>query len=142
MKYTVCPPNMIEYVWSDIVHHIEAVVIVSNNEFTAESLKIELITGKQLLCLVTEVDKIVAIFTLERREFDSGLVTCYIPIIAGRSINTWFEGAISFMKIIANNMGATELRGFMTLKGWGDFLRYRDDWKDLHTVMSLQIGEE
>lgn len=142
MKYTICPPNLIEYVWHDVEQYVQNTADVSNSEFSAESIKIGLINGQQLLGLVTEHEEIVAIFTMEKKVFDTGLTALYVPIIAGTRVEDWFDEAIDFAAMMAENMGATELRGLSVRKGWSRFLHKRGDWKDVHTVLSLQLGED
>lgn len=142
MKYSICPSNMIEYVWKDIEHLIKSVVDVSNKDITVESVKMGLLDERQYLVLIIDGDEIIAVVTVERKELDSGLVALYMPITAGSKMHKWFDGCLDFIKQVALQMGATELRGFMSHEGWGGYLRSKDkNWTDVHTVMSLQIGE-
>jgi len=142
ITFSICPSNMIGYVWPDIKHHMEAVEIVSNGDCSVDTIFDDLVAMRQYLVLVMNEDKIQAVCTLQLKTFDTGLRTIYFPVLAGTKINEWFDDLIVFIKQFAKQFGATELRGFMALKGWDGYLKAKDNWKDVHTVMSLQIGEE
>ena len=142
ITFSICPSNMIGYVWPDIKHHMEAVEVVSNGDCSVDTIFDDLTSSRQYLVLIINEDKIQAICTLELKVFDTGLHTMYIPITAGIRINDWFDDCLLFIKQFARQFKVTELRGFMALKGWDGYLKAKNNWKDVHTVMSLQIGEE
>jgi hypothetical protein len=140
-RFEVLHPYTIIQRWDDLLPSIERVVKVSNDEFTAESIKARAISGNSLMIAVLNDAEIIAVTTAEVVTYDSGLKSLLIPIFAGNGMMEWGKELLELYASIALQLGCNELRGLAVRGGW---MRVLKDfgWKEGYTVIKMPLGEK
>jgi hypothetical protein len=140
-RFEVLHPYTIIQLWDELLPHIERVIKVSNDEFTAESIKSRATSGNSLMITVFENDEIIAVTTAEVVTYDSGLKSLLIPIFAGDGMLDWGKQILELYTDMAKQLGCTELRGLAVRGGWMRILKDYG-WKESYTVISMPLGEK
>mgnify|MGYP001074508027 CR=1 FL=1 len=134
------PPTMIPLIWDKVEPEILKPIKLSHGEVTLESAKHRLETGQSMLITVSRGTKILAVNTVEVREFESGVRTLAIPLIGGSEMDQWMDRFLEIVKAIAKDLNCTELRGVAARKGWMRVLRNKG-WEELSTIVKCNVGE-
>lgn len=139
-RFEVLHPYTIMQRWEELLPSIERVVKVSNDEFTAESIKARAVGGNSLMIVVFEGLEIIAVTTAEIVTYDSGLKSLLIPIFAGDGMMDWGKELLELYASIALQLGCNELRGLAVRGGWMRVLKDYG-WKESYTVIKMPLGE-
>jgi len=127
--------------WEELLPHIERVVKVSNNEFTAESIKGRATSGNSVMIAVLDThDRVVALTTAEVVIYDSGLRSLLIPIVCGDYFFDWAREWFEVVKALAVQLNCSELRGLSVRDGWMRVLKSHG-WHENHVVITYQIED-
>jgi hypothetical protein len=140
-RFEVLHPYTIISKWDELLPHIERVIKVSNDEFTAESIKYRAVSGNGMIIAVYEDGQIIAVTTAETQVYDSGLKSLLIPIFAGDDMFLWGEEFLELVKKIAIQFECNELRGFSVRSGWMKVLKDYG-WRENHTVITMPLTGE
>ena len=132
------PVTLINVIWPMAVPHLERVVEVANGELTLESIKSKLLLGQALLFLACVDEDIVAVATAEVRIFDSGKKSLVLPIVGGDNLDDWMVQLLEIAKLLAKDLGCTELRGLGARKGWTRILKPYG-WEEAYTVIRCEV---
>jgi hypothetical protein len=139
-RFEILHPYTMVKKWDALLPHIERVVKVSNNEFSAESIRQRVLTGNGMMMVVYEDEDIIAVNTAEVVVFDSGKRALMIPIFAGDDLFTWGPAWLEMLKEIAIEYNCTELRGLAVRSGWARALK-QYGWRANYEVITMPIGE-
>lgn len=134
------PPSLVPLIWDKVLPHIEKPIKLSHGEVTVESIKKRLEIGQAMLITVSRGTTIIAVNTVEVREYESGVRTLAIPLIGGSEMNEWMDRFLDIVKAIAKDLNCTELRGIAARKGWMRVLRSKG-WEELSTVIKCNVGD-
>ena len=134
------PVTMVDFLWNQIEPHLVKVVELAHNEITLESTKKKIKNGDTLLIMVLKDQDIIAVNTLEVRNFESGLKCQYIPCVGGEDFDGWVHQFFEYCKMIAKEFNCTEIRGCAVRKGWLRKLSQLGyEWTDLSTIIKYEV---
>jgi hypothetical protein len=134
------PPTLVDVVWSECIPYIQAVVDVSHDEITLNSVKSRCLKGDSLLLVTSKNGEIIGATLLEIRTFDSGVKAMYIPVVGGTEADMWMDQFFDVVKAIAKDFGCRELRGLAARSGWVRKLRSRG-WEEVSIAMRCMLEE-
>jgi hypothetical protein len=140
-RFEVLHPYTIISKWGELLPHIERVIKVSNEEFTAESIKYRAVSGNGMMIAIYEDEQIIAVTTAEVVTYDSGLKSLLIPIFAGNDMFQWGKEFLELVKSIAKHFECNELRGFAVRDGWMKILKDYG-WHENHVVITMPLTGE
>lgn len=140
--YTISaiPVTLIDVLWDKVKPLLMMPVNLSHGEIDIANVYERLKNGDALLLTVSKGREIIAVVTLEVREFESGLRTLHMPLVGGTDMKNWMERCIEISKAIAKDFNCTELRGTAVRKGWLRVLRDKG-WEEVATIVKCPIGE-
>jgi len=130
--------DKIDLIWPLVEHHLQRVVDVAHGELTLYSIKGRLQDGMSILITINKGSEIIAVNTLEIRDFDSGLRALFIPITGGDYLDEWKDMFLDVAKSIAIEHGCDELRGIAVRDGWLRKLK-PDGWEPLHQIIRYKL---
>lgn len=122
---TLVPNTLIPMIWDEVEPIIQRVVDVSDGDISTDTVKRSLLRIRSLLVVVTNEERIVALFTLEVRTMDTGKRVLYSPIIAGDNMSEWLEYYLNYVRIFARQENCPQIRGVASRKGWLKLLKKR-----------------
>jgi len=131
-------PIMLEYLWPQLMVHLERVIKVSNGEFTEETIYNRAMNGGSVIVTVNMGSEIIAVTTIEVVTYDSGLKSLLIPIFGGDKMFSWGEDFLVFLKMLAKKYGCTELRGMAVRDGWMRALKNKG-WSESYVVIKCPL---
>jgi hypothetical protein len=140
-RFEILHPYTMIKKWDELLIHIERVVRVSNNEFSAESIKQRILSNNGMMMVVYEDEQIKAVNTAEVVTFDSGKRALMIPIFEGDDLFTWGPSWLEMLVDIAKEYNCTELRGLAVRGGWSRALKHYG-WRANYEVITMPIGEQ
>jgi len=138
-RFEILHPYTIISKWDELLVHIERVVQVSNEEFTAESIKHRAVSGNGMIVAIYNAENIVAVTTAEVVTYDSGLRSLLVPVFAGSELYEWGLEWLELHKKIAKQFNCVELRGFAVRSGWMKILKDYG-FKENHVVITMPIS--
>lgn len=132
------PADMIDVMWPLVEPHLQRVIDVAHGELTLYSLRERLKSAFSILIAINKGKDIIAVNTLEIRDFDSGLRALFIPVVGGNDMNEWMDDFLKVAKSIAIEHGCSELRGIAVRKGWIRKLE-PEGWETLHQIVRYKL---
>jgi hypothetical protein len=140
-RFELLHPLSILERWEELLPHINLVVKVSNDEFTADTIKQRALNNNGLMIAILKDEVVVAVTTAEVVTYDSGLRSLLIPIFGGAGLFEWGLEWLELHKKIAKQLNCTELRGLAVRSGWMEILKDYG-WSENHVVITMQLGDE
>jgi len=134
------PIPLLEVIWPRCIEHIQRVVDRAHGEISLDSVKARLLRGDALLITISKGTDIVAVNTMEVRNFETGTKAMFIPITGGRDLDEWMPRFLEVAKAIAREHGCNELRGLSVRPGWLRKLS-KYGWETVHTVIKCKIED-
>lgn len=138
LKISGIPIPLLDVVWPQVQPIMERATDLSGGEATTQTAYDQLARGDALLITISRGTEIVAVNTLEVREFQTGLKVMCIPITAGEFMDEWLDRFMDVAKQTAREFGCSELRGFSVRKGWLRALK-NQGWTDVHQVIRCKL---
>lgn len=135
------PASLIDIVWPQVEPLLQKPIELAHGETDINAVYNNLKTANILLCTVSQGPVIVAAFTLEFREFESGLKTMYLPLIGGTNMRHWMDQGLKVVEAIGKDFKCTELRGISVRKGWMRILE-KKGWEEVSVTVRCPIGGE
>jgi hypothetical protein len=131
---------MVEFIYPKCIPHLQRVCDKAPNEITVDTIKRNLLSGKQMLIAILDGEEVVACNVVEKVTFDTGWNVLYIPITGGDRMDEWEDRFLQLAHAIARDLGCDELRGLACRKGWLRNLEPRG-WYRLHDVIGCKVEE-
>ena len=140
-KYTISaiPCTLVELLWPQLEPHIQrATDLVPFETYTA-AIKERLLSADTMALTVSIGTDIIAVITLEVREFDTGNKALFMPIVGGNEMFEWFDQCMSVIEAIAKDMGCQELRGLAARSGWMRVLKDKG-WSEVYVTVRRPLS--
>lgn len=138
-KIAAVPQTLVESVWHMLEPHIKRVVEIVDEETTIDTVKEKAICGDVLLLAISKESDIIAVMTLDIRDFDTGMKALFIPMLGGDEFFEWFDQAFAVVKAIAKDFGCSQIRA-AGRRGWTKALRPHG-WEEQYTIIKYDIGD-
>lgn len=136
-KLAAIPQTLVEPIWAQLEPHIARVVSIVDEETTIEVVKEKAISGDVLLLSVCKGTDIIAVLTMDIRDFDTGMKALYIPMLAGDEFFEWFDQAFTVVKAIAKDFGCSQIRA-AGRRGWTKALKPHG-WEEQYTIIKYDV---
>lgn len=132
-------PEFVDIMWRDLKPLINMAIDHSNGELDIDGMKQMAIDGDILILTIYEDKNLVAVLTLERRDFQTGKSIVNITTAGGADIHLWMDDALAVIEELAKEQGCTEIY-IVGRPGWQRMLKARN-FKTIHTTVCRKIGE-
>jgi len=136
-KIAAIPQTLVKSIWDRLAPHIARVIEIVDEETTIEHVKTKAISGDLLILAICKCDDIVAVLTLDIRDFDTGMKALYIPMLGGDEFFNWYEQAFEVVKAIAKDFKCTQIRA-AGRRGWPKALK-SIGWEEQYTVIKYNV---
>ncbi len=136
-KIAALPQPLIEPIWPLVAPHIARVVKMVDDETTLEHVKAKALAGDVLIVAVSKGSDVIAAFTADIREFDTGMKALYIPMLAGDNLNEWLHQAMNVMHAVAKDFKCDQMRA-CGRRGWTKVLK-DIGWEEQYTVIKFDV---
>ena len=139
VRIAAIPGRLAPLLWPTISPMIDMAIEHSNGELCNETMLNRIINNDMLLLTVSNDNDIVAVLTLERRDFPSGKSILNITTAGGKDLDLWFEKIDETVCKLAEEQGCQEVY-IVGRPGWQRKLK-KLNYAPIHSVVSKKVGE-
>ena len=132
------PASMIDLIWDRVEPLIRSVEALAPEDISTPKVYEELSLGRKLLVTIARGTEVIAVNVLDVKELDSGIKVLYIPITAGKEIDSWLDQFLEVAKAVAKDYNCVELRGLAIRKGWLPKLKSHG-WEEMFTTIRCKL---
>jgi hypothetical protein len=130
-------PSLIPLVWDVVTPYLVAPIGHSNGELSLDNMYERMIKGELLLLTIAENKNIMAVVTLEKREFATGKNILNVTTAGGSDAHLWIEQLDEVLNNLAKDYDCQEIY-IVGRDGWVRLLKDIGYGK-IHTVVSKKV---
>jgi len=134
---SVVPPQMVPLVWDKAEPLIQRGAERAPDDISIDKTYNKLITGSQLLILITKGTEVIAVNVLDTKTTDAGVKYLFIHITAGDELESWVAQFLEVAKAIAKEYGCKKIRG-TGRPGWARKLK-QYGWEASHQTVECEV---
>lgn len=131
-------PELIGVIWPSVEHLVQSAVDHSNGELSTSGIKKRIISKDMILIVIYAEDhSVIAVATLEKRNFEDNKSVLLITTTGGKRMSDWISDALDVADSIAKEHGCDELY-VVGRKGWNKVLKAKG-FGVIHSVLSRKV---
>ena len=137
--YTPVPKAFVNAVWADVTRVLKPAVDTSRGKFSMQDIYGDILSGRYVLWLVLDDDKVVAAITSRITVYPGPHRGMALDWIGGTRMAEWLPMAQHAMSKYARDNGCTHLEG-CGRKGWGKWVA-KYGWEPEYTAYRMELSD-